>query len=568
MFSSRFRRAKRGLFSAVAVTAAMAALAPGALARNAYVTNFTANTVSAIDTSTNAVVATIPVGAEPVDVAVLPNGARAYVTNMGAGTVSMIEIVSNTVASTIPVGSKPRGIAISPDGSRAYVANSGDNTLSVIDLGSNAVVGPPIEVGTEPDGVAISPDGSRAFVAQRGGNISVIDTATNAIVASVPDAQAPSRLAIGPRGGRGFVTDSGSNSVTAFNPISGNVVGAPVAVGSSPAGIAIGQSGSVAYVTSPADGTVSAVDTSLSSPLSPALAGFPGATGVAIEPGGLTGLVTDGGGSSVTLLDTARNVAAGGIAVGTAPTGVAVAPNQGPTASFFVSPTWRRAKKKLTFHGSASTDLDGQVATYAWDFGDGGHVEGPAATRVHRYRSPGTYTVTLVVTDNEGCSTAQIFTGQTASCNGSTAAAASETITVASTRGPVLRLAGGRRQRLRGRINVFALCPQEPCEVRARGVVVTAVTGRGGKRRSRRRIGRAVAYPTVNSWAKLGLRVPRGTRRAVLRALRRGGKATATLAVVARNEGGNQTLHKRTVKLVWPRRRNGRFAPPRRHSRW
>ncbi len=553
MFSSRFRGAKRGLFPVVAVALALAALAPGALARNAYVTDSTANTVSAIDTATNAVVATIPVGAEPVDAAILPNGSRAYVVDMGIGAVSVIEIVNNTVAATIPVGSKPRGIAISPDGSHAYVANSGDNTLSAIDLGTNAVVAT-IPVGAEPDGVAVSPNGGRAFVAQRGGNISVIDTGTNAVVDSVPDVQAPSRLAIGPRGSRGFVTDSGSNSVTAFNPINGNVVGAPVTVGSNPAGIAIEQNGSIAYVASPADGTVSPVDTSLSSPLSPVLGGFPGATGIAIEPGGLQGLVTNAGGSSVTLLDTARNVAAGVVPVGTAPTGVAVAPNQGPSASFFVSPTWRRAKSRLTFQGSGSTDLDGQISTYAWDFGDGGHVAGSSATRVHRYRKPGTYTATLVVTDNEGCSTAQVYTGQTASCNGSTAAAASETITVASTRGPVLRLAGGRRQRVRGRINVFAICPQEPCEVRGRGVVVTVVAGRHGKRRSRHRIGRAVAYPTANAWAKLGLRVPRGTRRAVLRTLRRGGRATARLAVVAGNESGNRTLHRRQVKLVWPAR--------------
>ncbi len=555
MFSSRFRGAKRGVF-VVAAAAGLMSMAAGAMAQNAYVTNSGDKTVSVIDTTTNAVVATISVGLEPVDVAIVPDGTRAFVVDMGDNAVSVIDTATNTAITTIPVGSKPRGIAISPDGARAYVSNSGDKTVSVIDTTANAVAGSPIEVGEEPDGIAISPDGSRAFVAQRGGNVSVIDTATNAVVGSVPDALAPSRVAIGPRGGRGFVTDSGSNSVTAFNPISGNVVGAPIAVGSQPAGIAIGPNGALAYVASPVDGTISPVDTSLSSPLSTPLGGFPGATGVAIDPGGLLGLVTNGTGTSATVLDTTRNAAAGTVTVGTAPAGVAVVPDQGPRASFFVSPTLRRAKKKLTFHGSGSTDPDGLIANYAWDFGDGGHAQGTAPTRVHRYGKPGTYIVTLVVTDDDGCSTERIYTGQTASCNGSTAAAATETLTVADYRGPILRLAGGGRQRLRGRILVFARCPREPCAMLARGVVGTTIESPTGTRRIGHRIGRAMASAPAGDWARLGLRVPKGTRRAVLQALRRGGAAKARLAVVATDEAGDQTVGKRDVTLVWPRRRH------------
>ena len=46
----------------------------------AYVTNQLDNTVSVIDTATHTVLATIPVGAVPVGVAITPDGTRAYAT--------------------------------------------------------------------------------------------------------------------------------------------------------------------------------------------------------------------------------------------------------------------------------------------------------------------------------------------------------------------------------------------------------------------------------------------------------------------------------------------------------
>ena len=44
---------------------------------------------------------------------------RAYVTNGSASTVSVIETATNTVVATIPVGAVPVGVAITPDGTRA-----------------------------------------------------------------------------------------------------------------------------------------------------------------------------------------------------------------------------------------------------------------------------------------------------------------------------------------------------------------------------------------------------------------------------------------------------------------
>ncbi|HEV2813084.1 MAG TPA: S8 family serine peptidase [Solirubrobacteraceae bacterium] len=74
-------------------------------------------------------------------------------------------------------------------------------------------------------------------------------------------------------------------------------------------------------------------------------------------------------------------------------------PNQPPTAS--ISPTESvRNFETASFDGSGSSDADGTVASYAWDFGDGTTASGATAT--HAYDWPGTYAVKLTVTDDDG----------------------------------------------------------------------------------------------------------------------------------------------------------------------
>ena len=99
----------------------------------AYISNTGSNTVSVIDTATNLVVATVPVGSQPFGVAVNPASTRVYVTNRESNTVSVIDTATNTVRATIPVSTGPLGVALNPDGTRAYVANNSSSAVSVID---------------------------------------------------------------------------------------------------------------------------------------------------------------------------------------------------------------------------------------------------------------------------------------------------------------------------------------------------------------------------------------------------------------------------------------------------
>jgi YVTN family beta-propeller protein len=97
-----------------------------------WVTNRTLNNVT-VYRATGAVLATIPVGEEPNDVAVPPGTGKAYVANEADNTVSVISTRTRTVIGTIPVGPKPHHVEASLDGRRVVLGEFGTNRAGVID---------------------------------------------------------------------------------------------------------------------------------------------------------------------------------------------------------------------------------------------------------------------------------------------------------------------------------------------------------------------------------------------------------------------------------------------------
>lgn len=82
--------------------------------------------------------------------------------------------------------------------------------------------------------------------------------------------------------------------------------------------------------------------------------------------------------------------------------GVILPPNGAPVPTFFFSPTKPHEFETVLFDASQSTD-DGQIVSYAWNFGDGGAAQGVRVT--HDFALAGIYNVVLTVTDNQGKST-------------------------------------------------------------------------------------------------------------------------------------------------------------------
>jgi PKD repeat protein len=73
--------------------------------------------------------------------------------------------------------------------------------------------------------------------------------------------------------------------------------------------------------------------------------------------------------------------------------------NTPPTAAFTVSCA---SGSTCNFNAGGSTDSDGSIASYAWNFGDGATDTTTSSSDAHTYAATGSYTVTLTVTDNDG----------------------------------------------------------------------------------------------------------------------------------------------------------------------
>lgn len=310
----------------------------------AYVANYgtvlsPGNTVSIINTLTNTVTGSIPVGNNPFGVAVSPDGTRVYVTNYSpaSNSVSVINTASNTVTGTIAVGSQPMGVAVSPDGTRVYVANQISNTVSVINTATNAVVAT-IPVSLQPQGITVSPDGTRVYVANvNSNNISVINTATNAVLSTIAVGVQPITVAISADGSRLYVPNYGTNNVSVINTAT-NAVIATVTAGTNPNGAATSPDGSKVYITNQAPLSTSSTVSIISTASNTVTATVPvGATpqGVSFTSDGTKAYVANAGSNNVSVINVATNTVTATVSVGNVPRSLGnfITPSNGCTGT-------------------------------------------------------------------------------------------------------------------------------------------------------------------------------------------------------------------------------------------
>ena len=247
-----------------------------------YVTNETSGDLTVVDASTDAVLATIPLGKRPRGIAVSPDRRTLYVALSGsppagpgvdekslpppdraADGIGVVDLRAGKLVKVLPGGSDPEQVAVSRDGRQLFVANEDAAQLSVIDVALGRVA-ETFKIGAEPEGVSVSPDGRLVYVTSEGdGAVFVVDVAGHKVVKSVEVPPRPRSIAFLPNGTRAYVTSENGAALTVIDTATHDVVGS-VALGEGmrPMGVVAAPDGKFVYSTTGRSRMVLIVDTS------------------------------------------------------------------------------------------------------------------------------------------------------------------------------------------------------------------------------------------------------------------------------------------------------------------
>ena len=171
-----------------------------------------------------------------------PDGRTLYTANIGGNSISVIERGANpaqTNVTAIPVGRGPEGMDVSPDGKELWAAHSQDGGLSIIDTATKAVVAT-IDIKTgRSNRLKFTPDGAKVLISDINNNaVVVMDTKTRAVLQRIPTGQTPLGILMDPDGTRAFVAFSVDNTIGILD-LKTMAFGEKIATGAVPDGMAI-----------------------------------------------------------------------------------------------------------------------------------------------------------------------------------------------------------------------------------------------------------------------------------------------------------------------------------------
>jgi len=160
--------------------------------------------VTIFDTETGQVTGTIAVDVSPYELKFNAEGSMLYVSNWGSANVAFIDTASGKVVATVPTGGNPNDMALGNDG-RLYVSNGNENTVTVIDTAKRQAietvnVGPTTHAppGSTSNALALDAKNNMLFVANADNNciavVNVKEAGESQVMGFMPSGWYPSAL--------------------------------------------------------------------------------------------------------------------------------------------------------------------------------------------------------------------------------------------------------------------------------------------------------------------------------------------------------------------------------------
>jgi len=208
----------------------------------------------------------------------------------------------------------------------AYITNSGSNNVSVVDTATNKVVAT-IPAQGSPYSAAVKPDGSRVYVGNYGSaSVTVIDAQSNSVIKHIAVGSNPQQIALKADGTRLYVANSGSGTVSVIDTAS-NTVANTLSLGGNPEGVAVNPGGTRAYIGRVDSNQVYVLDTATNTFVGSPITVGSAPVNMEVSPSGTRLYVVNQYSNDLTVIDTASNAVVATVPVGPFPWDLAIKPD-------------------------------------------------------------------------------------------------------------------------------------------------------------------------------------------------------------------------------------------------
>ena len=313
-----------------------------------YVTNERSGNLTIIDSVTNDVISTVPLGKRPRGIHVSPDKSTIYVALSGspiagpgvddstlpppdksADGIGVFDIKESKLIKVIHAGSDPEEFDLSPDGKFLYTSNEDKSEASIVDIAAGTVVAT-VKVGEEPEGVTTSHDGKFVYVtSEQDGAIFVIDTATQKLVKNFKVGARPRSVAFLPDNMKGYVTRENDGALSILDTVKHAMTG-EIKVGKAsppenikPMKVILSSDGKTAYVSTGRGKQVFTIDTATDKITGNFEVGMR-PWGLGLSPDGKLLYTANGPSNDVSVVDLATKMVIKTIKAGESPWGVLV----------------------------------------------------------------------------------------------------------------------------------------------------------------------------------------------------------------------------------------------------